>query len=1023
MKKAKGCLKIGGVILVALLFTIFIAPYFFESQLKDQLKSELEKYVDADVEFDDISLSLWRDFPNIHITIKQPAIQGKETFKDEALFTGRSLVLSADLSWLWKRDQPMEIGKIRCVECTGNLLVLSNGHSNFDIVKTAEGDTSSQTDPNFALKRIELDNCELFYHDQSTSSVIEAEGINFLGRIDKFSNAYGLDTDMEVGALDVSFNGNRYLSEVACNFDVKAQFDEKDMSLKLEENSLSFNDFSIVALGDLKITENGQFYDLRFSSPQNEVKNLLSLIPAFYQQDFSNLKSTGNVEFSGSIRGDYLPWKNEIPGFDVALKVNNGGYRHPDLPSSIDHIDLDIQLKNTSNHLDATDLNVSKFNFSLDGAPFNGQLHLKTPISNPDFDGRMVGKIDLEKLQKAWPLPSVKSMSGIIDADIHFDANAQMIENKAFDQVALNGILDLVDILVQPASFNAISIQTAEMQFHPDRIEIPSVKMQIGKSDFKLKVILHDPLAYLSDSSVLNLEIENTSKLIDVNEWLTQTDTLNQGSPFEAIPDYLQKIRAAFRLNSDNLAYASYEFENMAIAGVWTGQNIKIDKGNARVGTSDLTVAGELQNLLSYTYHGDTLRGSLNVNAPVLNLDYFVSGESVSNSGSGSSSEVARLPERMDINLNVTSPRVIYGNWDLRKTVLEGNLGQESFEIANMSANALGGKVNFSGSYNTSTEKPTFQLKYDLENLDFKQSFSKINTFKWLAPIGRFIDGSFNNAMVLSGSLGPDLLPVIDNLDAAGFLETLDGRIRNLPSLEEIGQKFDISWFSALPLEKSKNWFEVKQGVFELKPIHYKINDVDMTISGGHALNNTMNYQVFLEIPKDKLNDSQATQWINSSWDRVLGEARNAGLSVDNNVKGKFRIDIAGPIKSPKTSFHFVGLSTGDGSGSDSTLGGSIVNQARDSINNEIGQTIHTGKDSVRKIVDTTIDSLKNTATEKITESLDSTIKNATEQVGGAVVDSIVSGLGGIVKDSSTVKNEIDNIKDILSNPFGKKKK
>jgi len=42
------------------------------------------------------------------------------------------------------------------------------------------------------------------------------------------------------------------------------------------------------------------------------------------------------------------------------------------------------------------------FHMELAGSPFDMTLNLKTPVSDPEFNGSMVGKIDLTALSKRF---------------------------------------------------------------------------------------------------------------------------------------------------------------------------------------------------------------------------------------------------------------------------------------------------------------------------------------------------------------------------------------------------------------------------------------------------------------------------------------------------------------------------------------------------------------------------------------------------------------------------------------------
>ena len=67
MKKA---LKITGVTLVTFIALAFLIPVVFKKQVQAFVKREINKNLNATIDFSDVKLSLFRHFPKATITIK-----------------------------------------------------------------------------------------------------------------------------------------------------------------------------------------------------------------------------------------------------------------------------------------------------------------------------------------------------------------------------------------------------------------------------------------------------------------------------------------------------------------------------------------------------------------------------------------------------------------------------------------------------------------------------------------------------------------------------------------------------------------------------------------------------------------------------------------------------------------------------------------------------------------------------------------------------------------------------------------
>ena len=89
---------------------------------------------------------------------------------------------------------------------------------------------------------------------------------------------------------------------------------------------------------------------------------------------------------------------DNIPALDALLKINNGYVKYPDLPKSLDNINISVAVNNPGGSADLTTVAVDTLHFGLGGNPFDIKAHVKTPISNLVFDASMFGRLDLSSL-------------------------------------------------------------------------------------------------------------------------------------------------------------------------------------------------------------------------------------------------------------------------------------------------------------------------------------------------------------------------------------------------------------------------------------------------------------------------------------------------------------------------------------------------------------------------------------------------------------------------------------------------
>ncbi len=395
-----------------------------------------------------------------------------------------------------------------------------------------------------------------------------------------------------------------------------------------------------------------------------------------------------------------------------------------------------------------------------------------------------------------------------------------------------------------------------------------------------------------------------------------------------------------------------------------------------------------------------------------------------SESGNNSSGEPyapIAIPADIEVRTNASIDQLIYTNLDLRNVRSKVALGNQIALLEEFKADGLGGKLNMSGSYNAQDiAKPGFNFKYDLQQLDFKQVFEKFNTMRKLAPIGSYLQGRFSTSMVMDGLLSSDMSPIPSSLDAAGFLETFNSTLKGFKPLEGLAEKLNIAELKTMNLKNSKNWFEIKQGVVELKEFDHNYKDIALKIGGKHSLDMDMDYQVRAKIPRKYLDKTGITASANTGMKWLESEAAKKGLNVGLGEFINLAIGMSGTMSTPKYSLRVLGTEGESGTSMGDQLkdqASNIGQQAKDSLERLAKKKVDEIKDQAQKEVEKRIDTLKGQAQAK----LDSAIAKAKEEAAKKIGDEATKKIEEIGGDKA--KQEADKIKEKLKkwNPLGKK--
>ena len=108
----------------------------------------------------------------------------------------------------------------------------------------------------------------------------------------------------------------------------------KQIPIHFKTDDITLNNLKVTADGSFQLVNDSTYnMDIKFKSPSNDFKDILSLIPAVYKNDFDKIKTSGSALFNGFVKGTYSP--QQMPAYDVNLEVKDGFFQYPDLPKPV----------------------------------------------------------------------------------------------------------------------------------------------------------------------------------------------------------------------------------------------------------------------------------------------------------------------------------------------------------------------------------------------------------------------------------------------------------------------------------------------------------------------------------------------------------------------------------------------------------------------------------------------------------------------------------------------------------------
>ena len=876
------------------------------------------------------------------------------------------------------------------------------------------------------------------------------KGVNHTGSGEMTADVYDLTTETLVDSLSVNYGGVKYLSNAKTNLKTVVNADMKNMKFTLKETDAKINDLRMNLDGWTQLKGDDILMNMTFRAPSNNFKDFLSIIPAAYTKNYSDVTASGTFTFDGFVKGTYNSDKTppQYPAFKINLAVQNAAFQYPKLPLGASELNTQMSINLPTSNFDDLIFDLNTFHAKLGTNPIDAVLHLKTPVSDPNVDLKAKGTLNLADVPKFLPLEDVQNLSGVINMDIVLKTLMSYIDKKQYEKVNMNGNLGVNNMNVKLANTPAVFINNLAMKFTPNYVGVDNFTGKMGKSDIQASGTIDNILAFFSTQKTMTGDVNFNANLLDANEWMTPTPTVKagaatsrEGGTSSSVKEPATKTekpfdRFDFKIKGaiGKLIYENYDIQNSAASGHFTPNRFILDNFKTQIGNSDIAGNGTLTGVFDWLFEDKMLGGTVNLTSNMMDLNQFMTDTPKPTTEAAAvnvATEPFKVPANMDVEVNAKMGRVLYTNMDMRNVVGKLEVKNEAVTFDNVSANTLGGNVNLKGGYDSKNiEKPLFKMAVDVKSMDFQQSFNTFNTFQKFAPIGQYLKGKFNTTLNLEGELGKDMSPNLSTLNLSGFLQTLVGALSGIKALEEIGNRLNISELKNLDLKETKNWIEIKNGTFSIREFDKVISkDINLKMGGTHSLTNEMNYTVKARVPRKRLEAGTAGQVAGAAFGNLVTEAAKLGVNIKNSEFVNVLFTITGSALSPKVGMKVLG---GDGETSLKDAATATVNaavdKAKDSVLTRANEKLDEAKNKAKQVADKAVDSATTVVKTKVNEAKDKAVEEAKKRAGdelgkkaGSKIDSVLNKAGGNEK----VKNETDKLKDKLDkwDPFGKKKK
>jgi hypothetical protein len=1013
----KKTLKITVISLLSLIALAFVTPMLFKKQITNLVKQQINKSLNAKVDFKEVSLSLFRHFPKVSISISDVSVVGKDDFASDTLIAVKTLDASANLISIIK-GKNIKVYGIFLESPRIHALVNKNGKANWDIAKEDSTSASTNDESGSAfqmnLKKYEISNGYLQYRDETAGINTEIIGFDHEGKGDFTQDVFTLSTKTKAADANFIYANIPYLKNVKAGIVADIQIDNKTNKYTFQTDDIVLNNLRLSSKGFFQIVNDSMYnMDISFSSPSNDFKDILSLIPAIYQKDFDKIKAGGNAVFNGLVKGTYSP--TEIPAYNVNLDVKDGFFQNPDLPKQLKNIQLSLTMDNPDGVTDHTVITIPAGHFELDNEPFDFRFLLKNPETARFIDAAAKGKVDLSKISKLIKLEEGTKLAGLVWADVFARGNLSAIENHS-GPFAAGGFLDIQNLFYssknfpQPIHNGNMKVQIENTDGIADKtmVNISSAHIEVGPDPVDFSLVIRNPMSSgdFAGTAKGSFTLDNLKQFVKLDPGTSISGIMNADLNFSGYKAAIEKsdydkINAAGTVDFRNLKYISKDYPTginiIKTVLTFNPKNVELNSLAGNYLNTHFTADGALNNLVGYALKNQTLGGTINVTADKMNLNEWM-GDDTATSSANNSSVPFQVPANINFIVNAKLDKVKYDKVDYNNINGSLTLNDETVKLQNVKTEALDGTINFNGSYSTKINKkePDVTISYDIKDVDVQKAFYSFNTVQKLMPIGQFLAGKLSSQLSMTGKLNGDMMPDFSSLTGNGNLLLLQGILKKFAPLEKLASTLQIDELKQVSIKDIKNYIEFANGKVLVKPFTIKVKDIEMLIGGTHGFDQSLDYLIQMKVPRKYLG-AQGNALLNN----LVTQASNKGVPVTVGDIVNLNVTMRGSFNNPTIKTDLKEIA------SDATA--ELKQQAVDFAKAKVDSTKHAVKDSVNVIKQQVTASLKEEAKKQFLGNNDSSgMKPSLAETKKKAESTLKNTLGGFLKKK---KNQPDALK------------
>ena len=449
-------ITIGSLLGLFMLILGAIALILTPQRLTPLVNKYCNRYLDAQVNFDSVHLSLFRNFPNVTVCLQggeiishafrelPDSLRAQIPHRADTLVRFRDLDVTLNLPNLLLRQ--VSIRGVELVDAMAYACVAPGGKANWDIYQPTDTTTNEPSEPmHFSIHGIRLDRCRVTYANfpDSLYADVAFDRLHMRGgfmhkyRVDMASRmTLRADTLRLCDTLPIGLQG-----DFVMNF-------EQPEDLKLNELTINVDSIPMRFDGSVHFAGDSIASNVKCRIHPLSLMRLAKIVPTQLLPELQAFNTNLVLDLETRIDGSYHFADGKLPRVLLNASSNGGYLAYDGTKAKINRLMFDLRALYDPDRADSVGVHVRRFDIQGEGVHLAGKGSAWNLMRDPQVEMQVAGAVSLDTLSRAFQMGDGTTVRGLLGIDLDAAFRMSNLQLNRLGKVRAKGQLTMDNVRI-----------------------------------------------------------------------------------------------------------------------------------------------------------------------------------------------------------------------------------------------------------------------------------------------------------------------------------------------------------------------------------------------------------------------------------------------------------------------------------------------------------------------------------------------------------------------------------------------